>query len=270
MSLPLGISRGISNKDYHADRTYVSSSGLKDILKDPKKFHSKYILNLVDEKKKDTSSLDEGSYAHSLILEPELIPNEYRFFPGDNKKHPDWNQFKKDNEGYILLSKGQKVRTESLFIAYEKMPVAVELMKGCEHELTCCTNLNGIDVKVRADAINIQKGYIVDIKTIRFTSEKGPFQSHIETFNYLLSAALYTMVFSKILGKPLDFYFLVLGKEDYSCSVYKVSSESMAWGMSQVNKALELLTQYRQEGWKFEESPLQNILKGLEYTIEEV
>ena len=42
--LKLGFNEDISNDDYHNDREFVSSSGLKLMLKDPRKFYKNYVL----------------------------------------------------------------------------------------------------------------------------------------------------------------------------------------------------------------------------------
>ena len=49
MKLSLGVNKNITNQDYHDDREFISSSGLKLLAKDPKKFHKVYVLGEEDE-----------------------------------------------------------------------------------------------------------------------------------------------------------------------------------------------------------------------------
>ena len=70
-----------TNEMYHAERNHLSSSNLKQLLNDKQGFYEDKILKL-DKPPKTSAIFDEGSYAHSLILEPSMIENEYAFFPG--------------------------------------------------------------------------------------------------------------------------------------------------------------------------------------------
>ena len=96
-----GIYRDLSNNDYHAEKTHLSSSNLKTLLKDTEKFYQEKILG--NKKQEQKNSFDEGNYAHSLILEPELIPDEYAFFPNFRKSGKDWETFKSANSDKIIL-----------------------------------------------------------------------------------------------------------------------------------------------------------------------
>jgi len=71
-----GFNKGISNTKYHADRTRISSSGLKAMLNTPRIFYNRYILNTKLPQKNQTA-LDIGSYTHGAILEPELLDEEF-------------------------------------------------------------------------------------------------------------------------------------------------------------------------------------------------
>jgi hypothetical protein len=266
MKLELGIIRDLPNKDYHGDREYLSSSGLKLLLKDPKEFHKKYILN--QDERKESNAFDEGSYAHSLILEPHKIEEEYRFFPGFSKRGKEWDEFKESHKGFYILSKAQKVRTEDLVQGYHNNEVAKTLMIGTDKELTCLVEIDGVKIKVRADAIHLDAGYIVDVKTTGFSAEHGSFKMTIKQFGYDLSAALYSMAFSKHLNKPFDFYFLVLSKQDGACEVFKTSRETMENGMAQVREAIRLYKKYTENGWNFDDKSITSQPEALDVKYE--
>ena len=75
----------MSNAAYHGNSTHFSSTQLKMLLKDPAQFHKEYILG--DKAPQiQRAAFDEGSYAHSLLLEPHLIDQEYAFFEGWTKR----------------------------------------------------------------------------------------------------------------------------------------------------------------------------------------
>ena len=115
-----GIYKTLSNDKYHAEQKHMSSSNLKMLLKDTQKFYKEKILGEREPLK--GAFLDEGNYAHSLILEPHLIPEEYLFFEGNRKAGKDWKAFEAENKesDKIILSAPQKLRVENWVESYKK------------------------------------------------------------------------------------------------------------------------------------------------------
>ena len=171
------LKRGINhctNDEYHGDKSYLSSSNFKLLLKDPAKFKNEIIDG--NKENKQVNAFDEGNYAHSLILEPEMIESEYAFFSGFRKSGAEWKSFKTANEGKIILSKPQKHRVEKWVESYKELPAAVSLLEGCEVEYSLAGELMGVNSKVRADAINLKKHYIADIKTTSYSTDVESFK----------------------------------------------------------------------------------------------
>lgn len=233
-----GINEDISNQDYHADNRYLSSSNLKLVLKDREKFYNEIILGNRESISKP--AFDEGSYAHTLILEPHLEEKEYAFFPGWTKRGNEWEAFKEANSTKIILSKPQKVRVQKLIKAYNKRPEAVELIGGGFSEHTVAGELMGVPIKVRADYINVDKGYVADVKTTGYSADVDTFKYTVQSFSYQLSAALYAEMFKKYYGKDFDFYFIVLSKKDSTCEVFKASEATMIEGRNMMTDALNI------------------------------
>ena len=264
------LTKGINhctNEQYHGDNGYLSSSNLKLLLKDPEKFkHEILDGNRVN---KQVNAFDEGNYAHSLILEPHTIPDEYAFFPGFRKMGKDWDEFKLKNSDKIMLSKPQKHRVERWVEAYSKRPEAVSLISGGEAELSVAGDLAGVPVKVRADYINVDKGYIADVKTTAYSPELDSFKYVVNSLNYDLSAALYCKMFGQEFNKKFDFYFIVLGKRDIVCEVYKASEETLRGGELLVMEALSKYKKCKESGiWTTEQSCA--IIETGDYEILEV
>lgn len=241
-----------TNDEYHGDKNYLSSTNLKHLLKDPAEFKRICIDLEKDEVPKSRqNAYDEGSYAHSLILEPEMVEKEYAFFTGFRKHGNDWEAFKNANKGKIILSKPQKHRVESWVESYKGRKIAVDLVKGGEAELSLTGQLNDVNIKVRADYINVDKGYIADVKTTAYSTDVDSFKYVVSQLSYGLSGALYTKMFSQHYGKPFDFYFIVLGKKDGMCEVFKLSEESLQEGYIQINNALKVYKECKKSGiWK--------------------
>jgi len=237
MALILGVNENVPNKEYHADRTYLSSSVLKVILEDLAEYKRQYIDGGARTAPSNQAALDEGSYAHSMILEPHLLDKDYAIFPGPIKKGKEWDAFKENVSPHVtIISAPQKARLNSLLKAYEVRAEAVELMQGTKVEHTLCVELDGVRIKVRADAI--KPGTIIDIKTTGYPGSADQFKQTVQQLNYQLSGALYSMAYEQHFGQPFDFYFIVLSKRDYNCEIYKLGKDSMAQGRSMVKEAL--------------------------------
>lgn len=252
--LILGLNPPISNAEYHGDNAYLSSSSLKMVLTDIERFHREKILGIKPEER-SSPALEEGSYAHSLILEPDKVAEEYAFFPGSIKRGAEFQKFKTDNPGKIIISEVQDARTKALIEAYHRRPEAVELFKGGEAEQTICAMIKGVPIKVRFDYVNVDKGYIADVKTSGFPVDADSFRLTIDKYAYDLSAALYTMVAEEYYHKQFRFYFVCLSKEDLSCEVFYASDDTLRAGRSKVYEAIEKYKKcLKTNVWKDEES----------------
>lgn len=173
-----------------------------------------------------------------MILEPEVIDDEFAFYPGFHKRGNAFKQFKEDNPGMIYISESQKMRCEKYVAAYDRRAAAVALMEGGVPELSLCAELMGVKIKVRPDYINVNEGYIVDVKTSAYSVDKEVFKQTCEDFGYGLSASLYCEVAKKIYNKDFDFYFVAISKSEEVCEVYKTSEVTFNKGREKVYAAI--------------------------------
>lgn len=271
MKLKLGLNEGVSNADYHADREYLSSSAFKLILKSAKDFEKKYILETPEEEQKENPAFSEGSLVHSYILEPELVDEEYAFFPGFRKQGLEFQKFRSENEGKTIISASQKARCLKCVENYNTNDAAKALVTGGFPEHTLTGTLSDIKVKVRADYINVDKGYIADVKTTAWESDQATFRDTMLRYNYELSAALYCEIAKQYYGKEFDFYFIVLSKKDPTCDVFKLSEKSYDKGYKNLMTAAKKYKQCKESGiWLDERDKVQESLENSEYEILEV
>lgn len=241
-SLQLGINE-CDNKTYHADRNYLSSSLLKTINKSLAQYHREYILGEKPEMK-PSAALEEGSLAHTLILEPHMFSSDYIKYPGFDKREKDYAKFKAaipTSDKRTIISAAQLSKVKAWVQSYKLHPTASSYIEGGIPEQTICALLNDVPIKVRFDSINVEQGFIADVKTTRDPGGLEFFKACAlsDMYSYHLSAALYLAVAEQFYGKPFDFYFIVLSKQDVTCEVYKLSAATRAIGKSLVNKALE-------------------------------
>lgn len=247
MSLILGLNPKISNEEYHADREFISSSVIKTIYKSLDDYHHEYILG---NKKEfgNQAALAEGSLAHSMLLEPHLVATEFRFFDGFRKAGAEFEAFlaAKPGDKRSIVSKPQKHRVEQLVEACKKHPFAMQYLTNGEPEQTICGVIDDVKIKVRFDYINVEEGYISDIKTTASGSDIDNFKFTIDKYMYHLSGALYCLLAEQHYGKKFDFYYIVLSKQDNSCAVYKTSDETRKLGELQIRQALSKLKTARE------------------------
>ena len=235
-----GIYKTLSNKKYHEEQKHLSSSNLKLLLKDSQKFYKEKILGEREPIK--GNNLDEGNYAHTLILEPHMVEEEYEFFEGNAKRGKAWKEFeeKHKDSNKILLSAAQKLKVENWVESYKKRPEAVNLVEGADKEFSLFSEMLGVPLKVRADIIDIEKGFIADVKTTAYDPDVDTFKFTVEQFGYDLSAALYVDLFSRRYEKEFDFYFIVLGKRTQTCEVYKASGLTLGKGRTKMMNAIKI------------------------------
>jgi hypothetical protein len=244
--LQLGIN-DCTNRQYHSDSEFLSSSDLKNIITDPQKFYFEKVLGQKPPEK-ENPHYDIGSLVHGLILEPHLVQEEFAFFAGLRKQGPQFEMFKQANKGRVIISHPQRLKCEYYVSCYKKRQEAVELIKGGFAEQTICVELDGIKIKVRTDYINVDKGYIADVKTSGFAVDYDSFQVTCNNYMYPLSAALYCKAAEMHYGKKFDFYWIAISKVDAACEVFKMKDETKQRGELEIAKAINKYKQCQATG----------------------
>jgi len=265
VKLKLGINEYISNEDYHANREYISSSGLKKILVDPRGFYKEYVLN--EGEQKTSSAFDFGSYLHCAILEPHLLDEEFAVYDGAMKRGKKFEQFAEENEGKTIITTSQEQQAKRLINNFyntrviigpqghdKEVDVSSFFTKGFA-EQTVTTEIKGIKVKVRADYRKEfdDFGSINDLKTTGENIDTIKSAERVcSIYDYDLSAALYVDVFTMVTGKPHDWYFTFLSKKNGEVRVYKASDQMLEAGRKKYMEAIDLLVKAKETGIYYE------------------
>lgn len=244
----MNLIKDLTNKAYHSESLHLSSSSLKLLLTDLPKFHKEKILG-IREPQKDSPHFVEGSFLHTHILEFDKIKDEYAIFPEFRKSGQAWENFKASvPEGIDILSAAQELRVQSWINGYKKNKLAVDLVLGSQVEVSLFKPFHNVPLKVRADIIDPERGFIADIKTTSFDIGADSFKMTMDKWSYKLSASLYLSMFEQELDKPLEFYFIVISKKDSQCEVYRLSKESRSEGDLQVLQALQIYKRCLESG----------------------
>lgn len=240
--LKLGVNE-CNNVEYHSDKSWLSSSSFKKVRKDSQKYYNEEILQLEQKREEVKDYLTEGSLTHSLILEPHLVAHEYAKFEGLRRTGSEWEVFKNlpENKNKVILTKNMWAKSHAYFRAYKENTEAVELInEGGLSEHTVCQMFNDIPTKVRADRINIEKGFIVDVKTSSFGVTRDEAEHTVRHWEYELSAALYCAVFEQFYNKPFDFFWIFISKTELECRVYKMKDTTRLKGIKMYKEGLEI------------------------------
>ncbi len=248
IDLPMGYI-DCSNEEYHADRTAISSSGLKTILKDGEEYYEKYILGKLDDSL-PKAALEFGSFVHSLILEPHLTDGEFVKYPGATRRGKEYEKFKEDHKDKVILANLQYNKGKDLADAFHDNDHAMSFMGDGEAEKTLVVEMDDVKVKVRSDWL-CSKG-IMDVKTTSGDVTPKEVIKTIMHWGYDLSAALYCDAFAQKLGHVPDFYFVFLGKSNGKVGVYKASDQMIENGRKKYKAALVKLKKARETGVYFE------------------
>lgn len=257
----------MDNSQYHANRTHLSSSMLKLILKDIERFDREWNKGIKENESKP--AFDEGSFTHSLILEPQYIKSQYAIFQGLRKAGSAFEAFKAENPGKTILSIAQKLKTEKLVEAYKARVEAVKMLQGGVAEVNLFGEILGVPMKIRPDYINVEQGYIVDVKTTAYPASIDAFKETIKDYMYDLSAALYCNIAYQNYHKVFDFYFIVISKSDLICDIYKASADTISNGLGLTISATMKYKRCKESEIWLDEQPKISY-DSREYEIEEV
>lgn len=246
MKLVDGKNPEISNEDYHGDREYVSSSGLKLVKKDPREYHKRYILGISEYK--TSEALVFGTLCHTLLLEPEKYEEEYAIVSG-RKGSKKYDEELKLAKGKTVIKDIQYCEASHLINLCKKDSQVTPLITGGVAEQTFATELRGVKVKVRCDYL--KSGQIIDLKTTGNASDYHSFQHTIDKYDYDLSAALYKDVVEQITGLNHDFYFIVASKSKLTVDVYRASPKLIQAGRDKYMRAIDIMKHHMENEWKF-------------------
>lgn len=265
--LVLGLN-DCTNEEYHADREFISSSVLKVAYDDIAEYHRQYVLGQT-KKMEPSAALEFGTLAHVMILEPHLLHQQYAFFDGWKRHGQQFENFRAQNPGKIIITVPVKHKMDQLLKVYKRNKRAVELFENGVAEQTLCVEIDGVKIKTRFDYIKAIVGEISDVKTTGYSSDHESFKITCEQLKYALSGALYTWAAELFYEKPFDFYFNVLSKKDETCDVYKLSDRSRVKGRQMIQEAIRKIKKGRETGIWVEEVE-QKAVDAREYEILEV
>lgn len=260
-----GLYRGMPDEVYHKqlsqEEHYYSSSQLKTMLEDPRKFHEQYILG----KKPKTAqaqqdAYDVGTLAHTALLEPSKLKDSYVKWKEGNRTGKIWDQFVEDNPGKLIINDTMKKLAENAIKATKKSGIIMQALQDGEPEVSFfLENFHGIRIKVRADWL--EPRIIDDYKTTTGNvRDIIKIKNKIKLLNYDLSAALYVDVVNACIDEfNLDMEYIEkfhwwFASKDKGGSVQPYDATPyLPMGRAKYMKGIELIKQHKANEWDFPE-----------------
>lgn len=233
---------------YHADRSCVSSTGLKKMLRSPAHYRA-YLDNGVQE---ETPALFMGTAIHCRLLEPQEYQTQYVVTPDIDKRTSAWKAFVLANPGKRLLTPDQAAIIEGIAASVDTHPTASSLLKAGfkEASLIWQDADTGIWVKIRPDCLllDLGTGICLDIKSTEDASADA-FSRACLRYDYDLSAALYLDGLRAIFNRDFDFCFLPVEKSaPFGRALYGAPDEMIQRGRRRYRYALEQIAECQLRG----------------------
>ncbi len=235
----------IPNAHYHADRSCVSVSGLKQLLRSPAHFRA-----YLDGEKKETPAMFFGSAIHARLLEPQVFDKEYVVAPAADKRSKEYKEFEIANADKKLLSVEQMATLLGMERSVQSHRTANSLLLAGLKEYTIVwqDEETGIWLKIRPDCLcpNVDTGVCFDLKSTDDASPQA-FARSCVAFDYDLQAAFYLAGLRTIFRRDMDFAFGAIEKsEPFGVAVYGADDDMLKRGTRRMRQALNTLKQCRE------------------------
>jgi len=245
--------RQLTNDEYHASEG-ISASGIKLLLKCPKKYHWQYILGNKNEG--STEALKFGSGLHTLLLEPDKFVDEYVVLNEMPRKNSNaYKELMEINKGKTILRQdeyNQMLGMSEAFKAYDNSELILSGDCMIEQSIFWKDEETGILLKSRPDFYNKRFGIIFDLKTALDGSRPG-FSRAKFSYEYHIQAYMQWEAIRLLTGKePGSICHIVIEKTPpYVTSGYEITDVELEMGKFQLQKALKYYVDCSQLGkWR--------------------
>lgn len=246
-SLAPGVWQGISNADYHGDRSAVSSSGLKHLLQSPAHF-----VAAMSSAHAETDAMRFGTALHAALLEPDIFAGTYRVMPVMDKRTAAGKQaaeeFLARHQNHELISQDWQDDIQAMVAAAKRHGAVVNMLASGAAEETYVWSdpETGVLLKCRPDWENPDA--IWDVKSCADGSPRG-FAKACANYHYPLSAALYIEGVFRCTGETLPFRFIAMEKgAARAVAVYEGTASFLKLGRKQMRHAINLLAKCKESG----------------------
>lgn len=279
--IPLGKIIGLSAEDYHASEC-ISHSKLEVLRRRPALYKRTYIDKTVT--REETRAMVVGQALHCLTLERAHFESRFAVKPDDIDRRTTagksfWLAFCERNKGKLILDGEEHAQVVSMRDAIIEHPLAWELLREGEPEVTWRAKANTLPVPLqcRTDWFNengceLSEGrpYVADVKSVDSLDceEYRNFERAFVNLGYHRQCGFYLPLLQDCGATCWDFFFIVVEKkEPFGCAVYKPNEDAVSRGMDETLSDLSHLSEcYARNLWPNMPTTLQEIGLPLWYT----
>ena len=209
------------DNNYYGDygKKYLSNSDIKMLLRCPENFQKPW---------GDSTNFLHGKYVHTAILEPEKLGN----FPIIDSSTRSTKKYKEEADGELCLLQCEMEGLDAMINRIKNNKMCKDLIFGesCIYEQPGVKELEGEWWKGKADVINKDRGFIIDLKT---SADIKKFKWNAKNYNYDSQAYIYSQIFN------LDFLFIVIDKSTLQLGMYECDDSFYESGREKVAMAVE-------------------------------
>ena len=221
------------DKHYYGSfgKQFLSNSDIDILLNDdPAKLH----------KGKDkTPAMLIGGYFHTVILEPDKVKS-FNIIESTTRNTKKYKEIS-GGEMCLLQHEADQVNLLTEKILKNKYCESMIFGSAKEHEVPQVKNIHGNIWKGKADIINHDDHFIVDLKT---TSNLSTFRYSAKKYNYDSQAYIYQELFG------YEMIFIVIDKSNLKIKVFDCSQDFLLSGKDKVLKATDVYElYYKTEGF---------------------
>ncbi len=206
----------VTSDEYHATHDVYGRSMLDVIHESPMLFHGRFVTHEIPQRKPG-KPLVFGSNFDRMFLEREKvieIPADVlakvkgEVSPQGAKKGKALDDFQDNHAGQLLLKREEIEIFRRMEERIRSHPDASQLIQGQEQvSIRWEDEATGLPLKVRLDVLG--DGRCVDLKTAADPTPRA-FANAIEKYGYHRQAGMYAPATELLLGRPHEFYFVVI------------------------------------------------------------
>lgn len=247
---------GISDERYHADRSAVSSTGVRLALESKRAFYRGVCLG---KKKPPTKAMNFGKAAHLAILEPKLFMATYRTMPDFGDMRSSTNRAKRDTwqrdfpQGTEFLRAEEYADLQEMIRAIQDYRdpqtgdyTIVEMLRDSvfEHSGYFRDAETGLKCKIRPDILRVGAAMMPDLKTAREV-DRWSFSKAMWEGGFHVQKAFYSMGVKAITGKEprLTGFIAVQNQEPFDVAVYPLDEGALDRGMREARIGLNRIAE---------------------------
>ncbi len=240
-----GVYAGVDERDYHADRESLSSSGARRLLDlAPAEWRHEIDHPAVREV---TPEMEMGTAYHTVVLGTGAAIIEVK---ADNWRKPSDQKRRKDirDAGMIPLLSRQLDMVEEMADATLSHDEAGPLLAGGQAEVSAWSRdpITGVMMRARVDYLRHRTG--VDVKSCE-SSAADDFRREVARWQYYVQQPFYDAVFGQAHYPLDDFAFVACAKRPpHLVAVYRLKPRLVELGAGIVRRALDRFAHCRRTG----------------------